>query len=55
VIRVSTGTSFAFETGMPRILARDFSPGGTVDISDKHQELETAPSSRCSSGWPASR
>jgi 3-hydroxyisobutyrate dehydrogenase len=42
VIRVSTGTSFAFETGVPRILARDFSPGGTVDISYKDQELETA-------------
>jgi 3-hydroxyisobutyrate dehydrogenase len=42
VIRVSTGTSFAFETGVPRILARDFSPGGTVDISYKDQELETS-------------
>ena len=42
VIRVSTGTSFAFETGVPKILARDFSPGGTVDISYKDQELETA-------------
>ena len=42
VIRVSTGTSFAFETGVPRILARDFSPGGTVDITYKDQELETA-------------
>ena len=42
VIRVSTGTSFAFETGVPRILARDLSPGGTVDISYKDQELETA-------------
>lgn len=42
VVRVSTGTSFAFETGVPRILARDFSPGGTVDISYKDQELETA-------------
>jgi 3-hydroxyisobutyrate dehydrogenase len=27
---------------VPRILARDFSPGGTVDISFKDQELETA-------------
>ncbi len=27
---------------MPKILARDFSPGGTVDISYKDQELETA-------------
>jgi 3-hydroxyisobutyrate dehydrogenase len=42
VIRVSTGTSFAFETGVPRILARDFSPGGTVDITFKDQELETS-------------
>src|SRR2546422_3819985 len=42
VVRVSTGTSFAFETGVPKILARDFSPGGTVDITHKDQELETA-------------
>jgi 3-hydroxyisobutyrate dehydrogenase-like beta-hydroxyacid dehydrogenase len=42
VVRVSTGTSWAFETGVPRILARDFSPGGTVDITYKDQELETA-------------
>ena len=42
VVRVSTGTSFAFEGRVPRILARDFSPGGTVDISFKDQELETA-------------
>lgn len=42
VVRVSTGTSFAFETRVPRILKRDFSPGGTVDISFKDQELETA-------------
>ena len=42
VVRASTGTSFAFETRVPRILARDFKPGGTVDISFKDQELETA-------------
>ncbi len=42
VVRVSTGTSFAFETRVPRMLRRDFSPGGTVDISFKDQELETA-------------
>lgn len=42
VIRVSTGTSFAFETGVPKILARDFAPGGTIDITYKDQELETA-------------
>jgi 3-hydroxyisobutyrate dehydrogenase-like beta-hydroxyacid dehydrogenase len=41
VVRVSTGTSFAFETRVPRILGRDFAPGGTVDISFKDQELET--------------
>jgi 3-hydroxyisobutyrate dehydrogenase len=41
VVRVSTGTSFAFETRTPRILKRDFAPGGTVDISFKDQELET--------------
>jgi 3-hydroxyisobutyrate dehydrogenase-like beta-hydroxyacid dehydrogenase len=41
VVRVSTGTSFAFETRVPRILAREFAPGGTVDISFKDQELET--------------
>jgi 3-hydroxyisobutyrate dehydrogenase-like beta-hydroxyacid dehydrogenase len=42
VVRVSTGTSFAFESRVPRILERDFRPGGTVDISFKDQELETA-------------
>jgi 3-hydroxyisobutyrate dehydrogenase len=42
VVRVSTGTSFAFDTRVPRILKRDFAPGGTVDISFKDQELETA-------------
>jgi 3-hydroxyisobutyrate dehydrogenase len=42
VVRVSTGTSFAFETRVPRIAARDFAPGGTVDIAFKDQELETA-------------
>ena len=42
VVRASTGTSFAFESRVPRVLARDFSPGGTVDISFKDQELETA-------------
>jgi len=42
VVRVSTGTSNAFERGVPRILARDFSPTGTIDISYKDQELETA-------------
>ncbi len=42
VIRVSTGTSYAFEGRVPKILRRDFAPGGTVDISFKDQELETA-------------
>jgi 3-hydroxyisobutyrate dehydrogenase len=42
VVRVSTGNSFAFESRVPKIIARDFSPGGTVDISFKDQELETA-------------
>jgi 3-hydroxyisobutyrate dehydrogenase-like beta-hydroxyacid dehydrogenase len=42
VVRVSTGTSSVFERAVPRILARDFSPAGTVDISFKDQELETA-------------
>lgn len=42
VVRVSTGTSYGFETRVPKILARDFVPGGTVDISYKDQELETA-------------
>jgi 3-hydroxyisobutyrate dehydrogenase len=42
VVRVSTGTSSAFERGAARMLTRDFSPGGTVDISFKDQELETA-------------
>jgi 3-hydroxyisobutyrate dehydrogenase len=42
VVRASTGTSYAFEGRVPRILKRDFAPGGTVDISFKDQELETA-------------
>lgn len=42
VVRVSTGTSYAFDARVPKILARDFSPTGTVDISYKDQELETA-------------
>src|SRR5262247_3374324 len=42
VIRVSTGNSYAFDARVPRILSRDFSPTGTVDISFKDQELETS-------------
>ena len=47
------GASYAFENRVPRMLARHFAPGGTVDISFKDQELETAFASgsacRCSS------
>jgi 3-hydroxyisobutyrate dehydrogenase len=42
VVRVSTGTSAAWESKVPQILARDFAPGGTMDIYYKDQELETA-------------
>jgi len=42
VIRVSTGASFALDHRVPRMIAGDFSPGGTIDISYKDQELETA-------------
>jgi 3-hydroxyisobutyrate dehydrogenase len=42
VVRVSTGTSAAWELRVPRILVGDFEPGGTIDISYKDQELETA-------------
>lgn len=42
VIRVSTGASFALDHRAPRFLSGDFEPGGTVDISYKDQELETA-------------
>ena len=42
MVRVSTGTSYAFEHSAPKMLARDFSPGGSVDIYFKDQELETA-------------
>jgi 3-hydroxyisobutyrate dehydrogenase len=42
VIRVSTGASVQFENRVPRMLKRDFAPGGTIDISYKDQELETA-------------
>jgi len=42
VIKVSTGASFALDYRVPRFLSGDFSPGGTVDISYKDQELETA-------------
>jgi 3-hydroxyisobutyrate dehydrogenase len=42
VISVSTGNSASFQTAAPRYLSGDFSPGGTIDISYKDQELETA-------------
>jgi 3-hydroxyisobutyrate dehydrogenase-like beta-hydroxyacid dehydrogenase len=41
-VKVSTGYSVAFEMRVPRIIARDFKPGGILDISYKDQELETA-------------
>ena len=42
VIAVSTGNSDSFRAAVPRYLSGDFSPGGTIDISYKDQELETA-------------
>jgi 3-hydroxyisobutyrate dehydrogenase-like beta-hydroxyacid dehydrogenase len=42
VVRVSTGTSVQFENRVPRMLRRDFTPGGTIDISYKDQDLETS-------------
>ena len=41
VISVSTGNSDSFRAAAPRYLNGDFSPGGTIDISYKDQELET--------------
>jgi 3-hydroxyisobutyrate dehydrogenase-like beta-hydroxyacid dehydrogenase len=42
VVKVSTGYSVAFEMRVPRMISRDFSPGGTLDISYKDQELQTS-------------
>ncbi|MCW5745349.1 MAG: NAD(P)-dependent oxidoreductase [Alphaproteobacteria bacterium] len=42
VVRVSTGASAAWDLRVPRILKGDYAPGGTIDISYKDQELETA-------------
>jgi 3-hydroxyisobutyrate dehydrogenase-like beta-hydroxyacid dehydrogenase len=42
VVRVSTGSSVQFENRVPRMLRRDFAPGGTIDISYKDQDLETS-------------
>lgn len=41
VISVSTGNSVQFQNRVPRMIARNFSPGGTIDISYKDQDLET--------------
>lgn len=41
-VRVSSGNSFAFELRMPRMIRRDFRPGGTFDISYKDQDLVTS-------------
>jgi 3-hydroxyisobutyrate dehydrogenase-like beta-hydroxyacid dehydrogenase len=41
VISVCTGRSSAFERSAPRMINRDFTPAGTIDISFKDQELET--------------
>ena len=42
VIKVSTGSSITLDMRAPRIMTGDFTPGGTVDIAYKDQELETA-------------
>jgi 3-hydroxyisobutyrate dehydrogenase len=42
VVSVSTGNSVQFQNRVPRILARNFAPGGTIDISYKDQDLETS-------------
>ncbi len=42
VLRVSTGASVAVERSGTRMVARDFSPSGTTDISYKDQEVETS-------------
>src|ERR1700674_5585393 len=41
VVSVSTGNSVQFQNRVPRMLSRNFVPGGTIDISYKDQELET--------------
>jgi 3-hydroxyisobutyrate dehydrogenase len=41
VVSASTGNSVQFQNRVPRILARNFKPGGTLDISFKDLELET--------------
>lgn len=42
VVSVSTGNSVQFQNRVPRMLARNFTPGGTIDISYKDQDLETS-------------
>ena len=42
VVSASTGNSVQFQNRIPRILARNFTPGGTIDISYKDQDLETS-------------
>jgi 3-hydroxyisobutyrate dehydrogenase-like beta-hydroxyacid dehydrogenase len=42
VVRESTGMSVAFEMRAPRYIAGDFEPGGTIDITLKDQDLQTA-------------
>ena len=36
-----SGNSVQFQNRVPRMLSRNFAPGGTIDISYKDQELET--------------
>ena len=42
VVRESTGASVAFEMRAPRYVSGDFAPGGTIDITLKDQDLQTA-------------
>jgi len=42
MVKVSTGYSVAFEMRAPRMIARNFEPGGKIDISYKDQELQTS-------------
>jgi 3-hydroxyisobutyrate dehydrogenase-like beta-hydroxyacid dehydrogenase len=42
VLKVSSGDSAAVDFRVPRIMSGDFSPGGTMDIVYKDQELITA-------------
>jgi len=41
VVSASTGNSVTFQSRVPRYLSGDFSPGGTMDISYKDQDLVT--------------